>query len=97
MAFYFTQSRGGMSTFRFEELLQAAYRIGKAGVASTDSNGGLRTYLGSYREPAGKVGRGLRCRLIVSDSSSLTLELLLLHWPDDAGHWSSAKPSREFR
>jgi len=88
MAFYFTQSRGGMSNVSlWKKLLRPLIGLEKLASRSTDSNGGASNLSRVVSRNRRESRAWLRCRLIVSDSSSLTLELLLLHWPDDAGHW----------
>jgi CubicO group peptidase (beta-lactamase class C family) len=88
MAFYFTQSRGGMSIFRFEELL--APLVGLKGLAPRTRlpSDKLRSLIGDY------VAAGGGKRIWVTlHAKRLRLELagqaaLLPLWPDASGRWS---------
>jgi CubicO group peptidase (beta-lactamase class C family) len=87
VAFYFTQSRGGMSTFRFEELLAPLVGLGKLDARPRVPVEELRRYVASYREAGGKdrawvTVQGQRLRLELPKSGAL-----LLRWPDASGRW----------
>jgi len=88
MAFYFTQSRGGMSTFRFEELLAPLVGLKGPPPRTRLPIDKLHPLLGDYRETGG-VKRawvtlcGKRLRLELAGQGAL-----LPLWPDGAGRWA---------
>jgi CubicO group peptidase (beta-lactamase class C family) len=88
MALYFTQSRGGMSTFRFEELLAPLVGLKgpprRKGVPVEK----LRLLVGDYQDSrsskrAWVTLRGKRLRLELAGQGAL-----LPLWPDDSGRWA---------
>jgi hypothetical protein len=86
--FYFTQSRGGMSTFRFEELLAPLIGLPEAPPHIRLSVDRLKPYVGDYQVEGGKGHAWVTlCK------NRLRLELpggagsLLPHWPDASGRW----------
>ena len=90
---YFTQSRGGMSTFRFEELI--APLVGLKGPAKRHrlSLEELQPLLGDYLEKSsGKrawvTSHGKRLRLELAGQAAL-----LPLWPDDSGRWAFGEGS----
>ena len=85
---YFTQSRGGMSTFRFEELIAPLVGLEPPVRRHRLSADQLRSLVGDYQEK----GTGKRAWL-TSHGKRLRLELagqaaLLPLWPDDRGRWA---------
>lgn len=87
MAFYFTQSRGGMSPFRFEELLTPLVGLEPPPAHTRLSVDQVQPYLGSYQE----FGSSKRAWVTLRDKR-LRLELpgagaLLPRWPTASGRW----------
>jgi CubicO group peptidase (beta-lactamase class C family) len=88
MAFYFTQSRGGMSVFRFEELLAPLVGLPGPKPLTRLTAEQLKPYLGLYQEE----GRGRRV-WVSEKKNRLFLELsggagaLMPHWPNEKGRW----------
>ncbi len=88
MAFYFTQSRGGLSIFQFEEMLAPLVGLPVPPQHTRLSVDQLQPYLGAYQE-AGTGKRvwvtlqGKRLRLEISGGGAL-----LPQWPDAKGRWS---------
>jgi CubicO group peptidase (beta-lactamase class C family) len=87
MAFYFTQSRGGLSTFRFEELLAPLVGLKGPPHRTRLPVEKLHVLVGDYLEPhSGKRAwvtlRGKRMRLELAGQGAL-----LPLWPDDSGRW----------
>jgi hypothetical protein len=88
MAFYFTQSRGGMSVFRFEELLAPLTGLKGPPPRTRLPADKLRPYLGAYLD----AGSGKRA-WVTLHGKRLRLELagtaaILPLWPDGAGRWA---------
>jgi CubicO group peptidase (beta-lactamase class C family) len=88
MAFYFTQSRGGISTFRFEELLASLVGLKGPPRRTRLPVGKLRALEGDYVETRGAKRawvtlRGKRLRLELQGQGTL-----LPLWPDDSGRWA---------
>jgi hypothetical protein len=88
MAFYFTQSRGGISFLRFEEMLAPLVGLQGPPLRTRLPADKLQPYMGAYLE-AGSGKRawvtlhGKRLRLELSGAGAL-----LPLWPDGAGRWS---------
>jgi CubicO group peptidase (beta-lactamase class C family) len=88
MALYFTQSRGGTSVFRFEELLAPLVGLQGPPRRTRLPVDQLSPYLGGYQE----TGSGKRA-WVTLHGKRLRLELagagaVLPLWPDSAGRWS---------
>ncbi len=89
MAFYFTQSRGGMSVFRFEELLAPLVGLPAVKPLTRLTEAQLEPYLGRFQEE----GTGRRI-WVTKRKNRLMLELsggagaLIPHSPDAEGHWA---------
>jgi CubicO group peptidase (beta-lactamase class C family) len=88
MALYFTQSRGGISFLRFEELLAPLVGLQGPPARTRLSADTLQPYLGAYLE----AGSGKRA-WVTRHGKRLRLELagagaFLPLWPDGAGRWS---------
>jgi CubicO group peptidase (beta-lactamase class C family) len=88
MALYFTQSRGGRSVFRFEELLAPLVGLQGAPPRTRLPVDQLSPYLGQYQE----TGSGKRA-WVTLHGKRLRLELagagaMLPLWPDGTGRWS---------
>jgi CubicO group peptidase (beta-lactamase class C family) len=88
LALYFTQSRGGTSVFRFEELLAPLVGLQGPPPRTRLSVEQLQPYLGAYRHAGtGKRAwvtlRGKRLRLELAG-----LTTLLPLWPDSSGRWA---------
>jgi hypothetical protein len=84
---FFTQSRGGMSTFRFEELIAPIVGLLRPAPRHRLSAEQLRALVGDYLE----TGTGKRA-WVTMHGKRLRLELagqgaLLPLWPDDRGRW----------
>jgi CubicO group peptidase (beta-lactamase class C family) len=88
MAFYFTQSRGGMSGFRFEELLAPLVGLKGPTRRTRLPVEKLKGLLGDYQEaPDAKRAwvtlRGTRLRVELAGQGAL-----LPLWPGDSGRWA---------
>jgi hypothetical protein len=92
---YFTQSRGGMSVFRFEELLAPLVGLKRPAQRHRLTNEQLKPLLGDYIEKS----TGKRA-WVTKHRNRLRLELagqgaLLPLWPDDRGRWGFGESSPE--
>jgi len=88
MAFYFTQSRGGMSVFRFEEILAPLVGLKSAPPRSRLTMDRLEPLTGDYVETDGQkrawvTMHGQRLRIELTGQGAL-----LPLWPDRSGRWS---------
>lgn len=97
MALYFSQSRNGMTVFRFEELLST---LAGLPAPATSAYGGdrlpaeaLKPYVGAYRNTksgstvyVARWGHRLGIELMGSGCS-------VLRWPDSSGRWGLESPS----
>jgi CubicO group peptidase (beta-lactamase class C family) len=87
MAFYFTQSRGGMSVFRFEELLAPLVGLRGAPPRIRLAMDRLAPLTGDYVESSGQ-----KRAWVTIHRKRLRIELagqgaLLPLWPDSSGRW----------
>jgi CubicO group peptidase (beta-lactamase class C family) len=90
---YFTQSRGGMSTFRFEELIAPLVGLNRPSARHRMSAEELQPLLGDYLEKSsGKrawvTAHGRRLRIELAGQAAL-----LPLWPDDSGRWAFGEGS----
>jgi CubicO group peptidase (beta-lactamase class C family) len=88
MAFYFTQSRGGLSTLRFEELLAPLVGLHGPTRRTRLPVEKLHPLLGDYLDNGGTKRawatlRGKRLRLELAGQGAL-----LPLWPDNSGRWA---------
>jgi hypothetical protein len=88
IALYFTQSRGGMSIFRFEELLAPLVGLQETPPRTRLPVEQLQPYLGEYVETSkGKrawaTQHGKRLRLELAGGGAI-----LPLWPDGSGRWA---------
>ena len=88
MAFYFTQSRGGLSTLRFEELLAPLVGLHGPTQRTRLPVEKLHPLLGDYLDDGGTKRawttlRGKRLRLELAGQGAL-----LPLWPDNSGRWA---------
>jgi CubicO group peptidase (beta-lactamase class C family) len=88
MVFYFTQSRGGMSVFRFEELLAPLVGLKSAPPRSRLTMDRLAPLTGDYVAIGGQkrawvTVHGQRLRIELAGQGAL-----LPLWPDNSGRWS---------
>ena len=88
MVFYYTQSRGGMSTFRFEELVAPLVGLEEAPARTRLTLDQLKPYVGDYSVDVGKGHAWIticknRLRLELPGGAGCLLPL----WPDASGRW----------
>ena len=88
MVFYFTRSRGGMSTFRFEELVALLLGLEEAPPRTRLTLDQLKPYVGDYTVDGGKGHAWVtlcknRLRLELPGGAGCLLPL----WPDESGRW----------
>jgi hypothetical protein len=88
IACYFTQSRGGTSVFRFEELLAPLVGLKRPPLRTRLPVDELKPYLGSYRDAG-----GTKRAWVTLHGKRLRVELagvgaLLPRWPDASGRWA---------
>jgi CubicO group peptidase (beta-lactamase class C family) len=88
IACYFTQSRGGMSVFRFEELLAPLVGLKAPPLRARLPVEKLKPYLGSFRDAG-----GTKRAWVTLHGKRLRVELagvgaLLPRWPDASGRWA---------
>jgi CubicO group peptidase (beta-lactamase class C family) len=88
MVFYYTQSRGGMSTFRFEELVAPLLGLEEPPTRTRLTLDQLKPYVGDYVVDSGKGHAWIticknRLRLELPGGAGSLLPL----WPDVSGQW----------
>jgi CubicO group peptidase (beta-lactamase class C family) len=88
MVFYYTQSRGGLSTFRFEELVAPLVGLEGAPPRKRPTLDQLKQYVGDYLVDGGKGHAWIticknRLRLELPGGAGALLPL----WPDASGRW----------
>ena len=96
MAFYFTQARGGLSVFQFEELIAPLVGLPAPPAPQRLSAKKLKPYIGQYRDTAsGAIG------YVYVHAGRLALELsgkgsvLVPHWPIEDDRWGFGQAAPE--